>query len=197
VSEWRVGHQGRDGMYYEERVNGSWQRIEVQGEMLMGPAHHVIYFASAAAWERYPDWARGRRDEIIGRIKSEFRPPDYEYQGEGVEAAPSGPDPAPRQQPRAKQPIQGMRALLIAITLMLAISGGMAWLVVNGITKGQTTLPLKRATLQRQVLRADEPATYWLSIVIYSGIGLGTLGLAVWGLRERRRLLTSSGVRAS
>lgn len=33
------------------------------------------YFASI----RFPDWAEGRREEIIGRIKSAFPEPDYEY----------------------------------------------------------------------------------------------------------------------
>jgi len=76
---WRVGHSGRDRMYYEEFREGSWQQIIIDGEMLMGPAHHVIYFASPEQWESYPGWARGRRDEIVGRIKSEFALPDYEY----------------------------------------------------------------------------------------------------------------------
>lgn len=78
---WRVGHSGRDQMYYEELLGGAWQRIAIDGEMLMGPAHHVIYFASPEKWQSYPEWARGRRDEIISRIKSEFAPPDYEYYG--------------------------------------------------------------------------------------------------------------------
>lgn len=78
---WRVGHTGRDNMYYEERVNGQWERLEVQGEMLTGRAHHVIYFSSETVWRDYPDWARDRRDEIIGRIKRGFPPPDYEYHG--------------------------------------------------------------------------------------------------------------------
>jgi hypothetical protein len=76
---WRVGHQGRDEMYYEEWSHGGWQRIRIEGEMLMGRAHHVIYFASPQAWLNYPEWARHRRDEIISRIKSVFCPPDYEY----------------------------------------------------------------------------------------------------------------------
>lgn len=80
--DWRVGHSGRDMMYYEEARGGRWERIEISGEMLMGPAHHVIYFDSSEAWEkRVPEWARGRRTEIIARIKSAFRPPDYEYHG--------------------------------------------------------------------------------------------------------------------
>jgi hypothetical protein len=68
-------------MYYDEFIGGSWQRIVIDGEMLMGRAHHVIYFDSPGKWRTYPEWARNRRDEIIGRIKSEFTEPDYEYDG--------------------------------------------------------------------------------------------------------------------
>ena len=78
---WRVGHRGRDVMYYEEFRDGAWQRIEIDGEMLCGRAHHVIYFASPERWQCYPDWARSRRGEIIARVTSEFREPDYEYDG--------------------------------------------------------------------------------------------------------------------
>jgi hypothetical protein len=81
---WRVGHQGRDGMYYEERHDGTWRRLELDGEMLVGRAHHVIYFGSRADWNSRPEWARARRDEIIKRIKSRFAIPDYEYQGEDI-----------------------------------------------------------------------------------------------------------------
>ena len=69
-------------MYYEELIDGCWERIEISGEMLMGPAHHVIYFASPAQWADYPVWARSRRTEIIQRIKSAFKAPDYEYHGD-------------------------------------------------------------------------------------------------------------------
>lgn len=78
---WRVGHRGRDTMYYEEFREGAWHQIAIDGEMLTGRAHHVIYFASPDQWEKYPEWARGRRGEIIARIKSEFAQPDYEYYG--------------------------------------------------------------------------------------------------------------------
>lgn len=185
-------------MYYEERIDGTWQRIEVQGEMLMGPAHHVIYFASTADWQRYPDWARGRRDEIIARIKTEFHAPDYEYFG----GEPTGASPsiAPRQvkvEPSANPPVvktsrpapvRGMGALLLVIVLMLTISGITAGLVTSGIAKGETMLPLKRATLRRTVIRAEEPGLYWLSIGVYAVIGLGTLGLGVWCIGERRKI---------
>ncbi len=72
---WRVGHMGRDQMFYEEFRDGNWQHIQIDGEMLTGRAHHVIYFGST----QFPEWAAARRDEIIARIKSEFRPPGYEY----------------------------------------------------------------------------------------------------------------------
>ena len=86
---WRVGHRGRDMMYYEEWRDGTWERLDIDGEMLTGRAHHVIFFRSPGDWRNGPAWARDRRDEIIARIKSEFREPDYEY----YEAA--APDPAP------------------------------------------------------------------------------------------------------
>ena len=75
---WRVGHIGRDAMYYEDWRDGVWQRFEIAGEMRdlrVSEAHHAISFAST----RFPEWASERRDEIVSRIKSEFRPPDYEY----------------------------------------------------------------------------------------------------------------------
>jgi len=53
----------------------------------------VIYFASPERWRRYPAWAQGRRDEIIARITSEFREPDYEYLG--IAAG----DPGPARRP--------------------------------------------------------------------------------------------------
>lgn len=66
--DWRVGHQGRDAMYYEEFVDSSWRRLEIDGEMLCGRAHHVIYFVST----HFPDWAAGRRED---RCQSEEQVP--------------------------------------------------------------------------------------------------------------------------
>ena len=73
--DWRVGHVGRDMMYYEEFRDGEWVRISIDGEMLTGRAHHVIFFSHVS----FPAWAEGRESEIVDRIKSEFREPDYEY----------------------------------------------------------------------------------------------------------------------
>jgi hypothetical protein len=72
---WRVGHVGRDMMYYEEFLDGEWQRIAVDGEMLMGRPHHAIYVNHVT----FPAWAADRRAEIIDRIKIGFPEPDYEY----------------------------------------------------------------------------------------------------------------------
>ena len=66
-------------MYYEEFIDGSWQRLDLDAEMLCGRAHHLIYFASPEQWQRYPDWAQGRREEIIARIKSRLGHTNYEY----------------------------------------------------------------------------------------------------------------------
>lgn len=77
---WRVGHRGRDEMYYEEMVKGHWERIWIDGEMLCGKAHHVIYFPSREQWATLPEWTRGRQSEIVARIKQAFAPLGYEYQ---------------------------------------------------------------------------------------------------------------------
>lgn len=173
---WRVGHQGRDQMYYEERLGDTWQRIDIDGEMLMGRAHHVIYFASPEQWQRYPEWARHRRDEIIARIQSEFRPPDYEYADNGVVPSPS---PAPGAVTVRTAPKQ-WGALALTVAILLGIAGGMGWLVKSGLERDATWLPTKRASTQRVVERQSEPATYWLSIGIYAVIGVGAGGLALW-----------------
>ena len=182
---WRVGHQGRDGMYYEEQHDGAWERIDIDGEMLMGPAHHVIYFATPLEWQRYPEWARHRRDEIIARIKSEFRPPDYEYEGSGSAGS---CDPAqPMKLVTSKTTTQQWGALALFVAILLGIAGGMGWLVKSGLGSGTTWLPVKRTSMQRIVNRQAEPATYWLAIGLYSAAGLGAGGLALWMLREAFR----------
>ena len=177
--DWRVGHRGRDGMYYEELKGGTWQRIDIDGEMLTGRAHHVIYFASPEAWQCYPEWARHRRDEIIARIKSEFRPPDYEYDG-GGSGKPASPVPL-------KTTPQQWGALALFVAILLAIAGGMGWLVNSGLERDSTWLPMKRASMQRTVTREAEPATYWLAIGIYATAGIAAGGFAVWMVRTALR----------
>jgi hypothetical protein len=177
--DWRVGHTGRDMMYYEELRDGTWQRLSIDGEMLMGRAHHVIYFASPERWQSYPEWARHRRDEIMARIQSEFREPDYEYTGGGITGAmATAPTPASHAAANRMTSSQ-FRALVLTLAILLGISALMAWLVHGGLQKNETWWPAKRASQQRIVSRAQEPAMFWTSIGVYSAIGLGTFGLAV------------------
>jgi hypothetical protein len=80
-TDWRVGHTGRDSMFYEELHEGDWLRLPIDGEMLVDcVAHHVIYLDSERRWQSYPDWARGRRAQIVARIMASFTKPQYEYQ---------------------------------------------------------------------------------------------------------------------
>lgn len=190
--DWRVGHIGRDSMYYEELRGGTWSRIEIDGEMLTGRAHHVIYFASPQQWLGYPEWARDRRDEILARIKSEFRPPDYEYYGETGGSPEAGvPIATPVLPVTQPQPLRATReqrrALVVVIFLLLGISGGMGWLVASGLASNATYFPAKRASQQRTVMRNAEPVMFWASISIYSAIGLATGAMALWCIRERLR----------
>jgi len=186
-------------MYYEELRDGVWERIDVDGEMLMGRAHHVIYFATPDRWREYPPWARQRRDEIIARIKSEFREPDYEYYGAAAgttaSSVPTGAGPVePNVSPRATparpsaSPPAGMRALLVAVLLLFALAGTMGWLVTRGVSRGETSYPSQRATLRRPVSRQEEPGMFWVSIGIYATIGAGALTLGLFGARAAWRL---------
>jgi hypothetical protein len=51
-SEWRVGHEGRDAMYCEQRHDDTRQRIRSDGDTLMGRTRHPISFASSVAWRQ-------------------------------------------------------------------------------------------------------------------------------------------------
>lgn len=77
---WRVGHEGKDDLYYEEWIDGGWKRLLVSGELSLGPTHHLVFVDSESSWQQYkPAWARDRRAEIIARIKRSCPEPRYEY----------------------------------------------------------------------------------------------------------------------
>jgi hypothetical protein len=190
---WRVGHVGRDQMYYEERHDGAWQRIDLSGEMLTGRAHHVIYFRSPERWQEYPTWARHRREEIIARIKREFREPDYEYSAAAIASADAAAQhitpPLPSTTHRSTRPsTQGMGALILFIVIFLLLAAGMSWLVWSGLGNGETWFPTKRAAHTRTVSRAQEPAIFWTAIGLYAAIGVGSVGFAGWLAKEGVRL---------
>lgn len=187
---WRVGHRGRDLMFYEEKVAGVWQRLEIDGEMLTGRAHHVIYFASPEVWRGYPEWARERRDEIVARVKSVFREPDYEYQTRGSASGPvvTGPSVMEAHVGRETVTWQQGAAMAAVILILIGVAGGMGWLVVQGISQGETKMPSKHASHRRVLKREEEPVSFWAALGVYGLVGLGSGVWAGWFVREAWRL---------
>mgnify|MGYP001804205274 CR=1 FL=1 len=76
---WRVRALGRDRISYQERINNEWEKIEIEGELLIGKISKVIYFKTEKEWTSYPEWAQNRT-EIIERIKIEHPPNITEYE---------------------------------------------------------------------------------------------------------------------
>ncbi|MBL9206808.1 MAG: hypothetical protein JNN01_17090, partial [Opitutaceae bacterium] len=190
---WRVGHLGRDSMFYEEWGGGEWRRLEIQGEMLMGRAHHVIYVPSPAAWQAGPGWARERRDEILARIKSRFPPPDYAYQDVTTPYADGLAKPEAATQTAKRKPARDGSYTLLALlsAAFLAVAVGLFWFVQRGLARGETVFPGKVASHSRAVQRQQEPVKFWFSIGLYGALGVGALGLGGWGARETWRHLRS------
>ncbi|MBE2179791.1 MAG: hypothetical protein IAE97_04910 [Chthoniobacterales bacterium] len=191
--EWRVGHRGRDMMYYEEFRDGAWQRLDIDGEMLTGRAHHVIFFAGPDAWHSHPEWARHRRAEIIARIKGEFRPPDYEYHG-GEATGGEGPlpPPIPAIPPPSTSPAVsavpaagagkksgGWRGAIVGLICLIGFSGWMGWLVHDGFERGVVRDVFKHSRTRTPPSRAEEPFQFWMLITFYSVGAAGTAGLAL------------------
>ncbi len=167
AQEWRVGHRGRDQMFYEECEKGLWRRIEIDGEMLTGPAHHVIYFASPDQWQKYPEWAKGRREEIVSRIKSEFRPPDYEYFENGYAPAPKPSNPARKGAP------------FLMILFLLAIAAYMGWTTKKAMDVGSVSFRGKYG-VNFEFSRVEDPFGYWLTTSFLSAIGVGAGAYGLW-----------------
>lgn len=187
---WRVGHRGRDLMFYEEKVAGVWQRLEIDGEMLTGRAHHVIYLASAEVWRGYPEWARERREEIVARVKSVFREPDYEYQTWSSASGPvvAGPSVLEAHVGREKVTWKQWAAMAAVILVLMGVSGGMGWMVAQGISRGETKMPSKYASHRRVLKREEEPVSFWAALGVYGLVGLGSGVGAGWFGREAWRL---------
>ena len=82
----------------------------------------------------------------------------------------------------------GSRVLSIAMLVFFAIGATMGWLVISGVARGETRLPLKQAYLRRPVSRVQEPAMFWLAVGVYAAVGVGALTLGALALRERVRL---------
>jgi len=172
-------------MFYEEWRDGRWHRIAIDGEMLAGRAHHVIYFPSPEAWATLPAWACDRREEIVARIKSEFREPDYEYQDDAAAVVRASVVPTTAAaRPVALTPTTPgqRRALALVLAMLLAFSGWMAWIVKEGIDKGEVRFFAGKGTMRRMVVREKEPVMFHVSVGLYAAVGAGALGLFGWGL---------------
>jgi hypothetical protein len=185
--EWRVGHRGRDMMFYEEFRDNAWQSIDIDGEMLTGRAHHVVYFKSTEDWENYPGWARHRREEIVARIKSQFRPPDYEYFGDEPTVQPAAvpppvpPPPLPSSPPPAATTAKGKPwAIILSVAFLLGFSAWMGWLVKDGLQQGVVRDVLRHHVTRMPPTRAGDPVRFWFLVGIYSIACAGTAGLGVW-----------------
>ncbi len=214
---WRVRHQGRDGVWYEEKHSGEWRQIDLNGVMIMGRAHHAIYFDSPEQWRGYQNWARGRRDEIVARIKRALPEPDYEHHDAGEEESPPPLPPpqlsatshaasarpsavgavvASRRPDRDRVTPQQLAVVGVFIVIFLGLAAGMFWLVGDGLGKGVTRLPNKRASQSRGVSRDQEPVMFWFSISLYAAIGAGSSFAAVWftseGAKALRKFQTQS-----
>jgi hypothetical protein len=180
--DWRVGHRGRDQLYYEEWRDGSWQRIDIDGEMLIGDPHHAVYLTTPERWQHYPSWARDRRDEIVARLRSALKPPGYLYQNApaGAAASPPGRRPAvtvPASQRTAAWLVGG------SLVLLFALLAGLVW---HGLDSGETWWPATQASARRTVSRLADPLLYWTALMLYSTLGLGALALLGWGFRALR-----------
>lgn len=72
---WRCRLEGRDSLVYEERdADGGWRSLSFASEQCTGASpHHVLIIESETPWRRErPEWARGRRAEILWRLQAGF-----------------------------------------------------------------------------------------------------------------------------
>lgn len=100
---------------------------------------------------------------------------------QGVAPPVAAPQP-PRVVAAPTSPAKQRMALVGFLAFLLGISIVMGWLVTSGISSGETYFPAKRSSQQRSVVREQEPATFWMSIGVYSAIGLGSAGVGLWML---------------
>ncbi|TAK53742.1 MAG: hypothetical protein EPO25_09545 [Gammaproteobacteria bacterium] len=97
------------------------------------------------------------------------------------------------------EPLKRVAALWLVTLLFVGLAGGMFWLVKDGLATGETVMPGKHSWQRRSIQRAGEPATFWFSLGLYAGIGLGSSGCALWlgreGLRKRLTARASAQTR--
>ena len=75
-----VHRKGRDDIEYEERRAGRLHRLTIHGE-LMAYGPFVIYVPTEEEWaNEMPEWAQGRRAEILENVKRVLGTKNYEYE---------------------------------------------------------------------------------------------------------------------
>lgn len=75
-----VTREGRDSIVYEERREGTTQRLTIDGELMTYGHPFVIYVPDEEQWNKeMPEWALGRRVEILQNIKRALGTKNYEY----------------------------------------------------------------------------------------------------------------------
>ena len=74
-----VTRQGRDAIEYQELREGGVEELTIGGEMMVGTPH-VVYVPNEEEWvQTMPDWAQGRREEIIANVRRKLGTKRYEY----------------------------------------------------------------------------------------------------------------------
>jgi hypothetical protein len=75
---WRLRCVEAGSWAYEEKRVEEWHRAFVMREITdyREPPHH-LEIMSPPRWTEYPEWTHGRREEIVARIRSELKEPDY------------------------------------------------------------------------------------------------------------------------
>lgn len=75
-----VHRKGRNDVEYEERDAGGVQRLTIRGELMAyGPS--VLYVPTEEEWaNEMPEWAQGRRAEILENVRRALGTKNYEYE---------------------------------------------------------------------------------------------------------------------
>jgi len=77
---WTIIGVGRDSIAYVERGKG---KITFSAELMgRGPINRVIVIPGSSWNSALPQWAHGRRDEILGRLQLVLPPSRNEYKME-------------------------------------------------------------------------------------------------------------------
>ncbi len=74
---WRIKKVGNSSQQYVELDgNNNWRSITFECKMYADdvPRHAIIV---SKDWEKYPEWAQARKSEILTRIKSVLKEPEY------------------------------------------------------------------------------------------------------------------------